>query len=130
MHFLINLIFFFPISRRFGTYTETELWNTLSEQAWNDKTLDEKIQVWDIAQAWITYDRFPVVTITRNYEKNTAEVKQVGIWEGRPWGLVIFMVECHHVRGAKSTESPLYIGKKQNLVNRINTRWSHTHEIK
>lgn len=41
-------------------------------------TLEEPITVQQIAKSWITKDRFPVVTVTRDYDDNSAHVEQVG----------------------------------------------------
>lgn len=53
------------------------MWGSLTKQAWDDKSLEEPIRVEDIARSWIYQDRFPVVTVIRNYAENTAIVRQV-----------------------------------------------------
>ena len=46
-------------------------------QAREDNTLMEPITVKQIADSWTTKDRFPVVTVTRDYTDNSASVEQV-----------------------------------------------------
>jgi aminopeptidase N len=64
--------------RQFKTYNESEVWEALTSQAREDETLEEPITVKQIAESWIKKDRFPVVSVTRDYEDNSAYVEQVG----------------------------------------------------
>lgn len=50
---------------------------SLTDQARFDKSLPEPITINEIAGSWITKDRLPVVTVTRNYETNTSKINQV-----------------------------------------------------
>jgi hypothetical protein len=63
--------------RKFKTFNEDELWEALTSQAREDMTLDESISVQEIAKSWVMKDRFPVVTVTRDYQDNSASVEQV-----------------------------------------------------
>jgi len=56
---------------------------SLTDQARFDKSLPEPITINEIAGSWITKDRLPVVTVTRNYETNTAKIQQVNMTESR-----------------------------------------------
>lgn len=58
-------------------YTEEELWAAISEQAHLDDTLDQAVSVRDLAHSWLSRDRLPVISVTRNYDKNTLVVMQV-----------------------------------------------------
>jgi hypothetical protein len=67
----------YPSCRKFKTFNEDELWDALTSQAREDITLEEPISVQEIAKSWVTKDRFPVVTVTRDYQDNSASVEQV-----------------------------------------------------
>lgn len=41
------------------------------------KTLEDSISVSEVAASWVYKDRLPVLTVTRNYEDNTAHLNQV-----------------------------------------------------
>lgn len=58
-------------------FTEDDLFKSMTEVAWIDGTLLEPILVGYIVDSWSKPDRFPVVTITRNYYENTAHIEQV-----------------------------------------------------
>jgi hypothetical protein len=53
------------------------LWEALTNEARGDMTLQEPISVQEIAKSWVTKDRFPVVSVTRDYQDNSASVEQV-----------------------------------------------------
>jgi aminopeptidase N len=63
--------------RKFKTFNEDELWEALTSQAKEDMTLEESISVQEIAKSWVTKDRFPVVTVARDYQDKSASVEQV-----------------------------------------------------
>lgn len=65
-------------------FLSDDVWKHLTKQAHQDKTLEEGVTVGEIAGSWITKDRLPVVTVTRNYEKNTALVSQRVYLRERP----------------------------------------------
>lgn len=60
------------------------MWKYLTKQAQQDKTLEEGVTVNDIAGSWITKDRLPVVTVTRDYAKKTAVASQRVYLRERP----------------------------------------------
>ncbi|CAH0553112.1 unnamed protein product [Brassicogethes aeneus] len=74
----------FMADREFKTFFGDDIWNSITEQARIDKTLDEKISVNEIAGSWITKDRLPVVTVTRDYKKNSAKLTQRVYLRERP----------------------------------------------
>lgn len=65
-------------------FLSDDVWKHLTEQAHLDKTLDSSISVGEIAGSWITKDRLPVVTVTRDYEKRTAVASQRVYLRERP----------------------------------------------
>lgn len=67
----------FMADREYKTFFADDVWNAMTEQAHHDKTLCKQITINDIAGSWISKDRLPVVTITRNYEHKTAKAYQV-----------------------------------------------------
>ncbi|PSN54260.1 hypothetical protein C0J52_08612 [Blattella germanica] len=60
------------------TNREDEFWATLTHQAHRDGTLHDSISVGRIARSWLRKDchRFPVVTVLRNYNENSATLEQ------------------------------------------------------
>jgi aminopeptidase N len=65
--------------RKFRSYNEDEVWGALTRQARDDMTLAEPATVKQIVRSWVTKDRLPVVTVTRNYQDNSACMEQVGV---------------------------------------------------
>jgi aminopeptidase N len=63
--------------RKFKSFDEDDVWEALTSQAREDMTLEEPITVQQIAKSWLTKDRFPVVSVTRDYYDNSAYVEQV-----------------------------------------------------
>ncbi|KAF7279863.1 hypothetical protein GWI33_006670 [Rhynchophorus ferrugineus] len=74
----------FMSDRQFKTFFGDDIWLSLTEQARFDKTLPEPITINEIAGSWITKDRLPVVTVTRNYNDNTAKIYQRVYLRERP----------------------------------------------
>jgi hypothetical protein len=64
--------------RKFKTFSEDEVWEALTSQAREDKTLAEPATVQQIAKSWVTKDRLPVVSVKRDYQDDSACVEQVG----------------------------------------------------
>ncbi|XP_066994898.2 aminopeptidase N-like [Anabrus simplex] len=62
--------------RAYKTFKEEHLWNTLNTQAWIDHSLEKPMSVQNVISSWVKRDRYPVVTVTRNYDNNSALVKQ------------------------------------------------------
>lgn len=67
----------YPSCRKFKAFNEDELWEALTNQAREDMTLEGPISVQEIAKSWVTKDRFPVVSVARDYQDNSASVEQV-----------------------------------------------------
>ncbi|XP_060526460.1 aminopeptidase N [Cylas formicarius] len=74
----------FMADRQYKTFFGDDIWLSLTEQARFDKTLPEPITINEIAGSWITKDRLPVVTVTRDYDKGTATMKQRVYLRERP----------------------------------------------
>ncbi|PNF41264.1 hypothetical protein B7P43_G01487 [Cryptotermes secundus] len=74
----------FVQGKKFKTFNEDELWEALTSQAREDMTLEESISVQEIVKSWVTKDRFPVVTVARDYQDNSASVEQHVFLKDRP----------------------------------------------
>ncbi|KAG5881692.1 hypothetical protein JTB14_002175 [Gonioctena quinquepunctata] len=74
----------FMNDRQYKTFFGDDIWLSLTEQARFDEKLPQPITVNEIAASWITKDRLPVVTVTRNYELNTANFTQRVYLRERP----------------------------------------------
>ncbi|XP_069676743.1 aminopeptidase N-like isoform X2 [Periplaneta americana] len=70
--------------KKFKTFTEDDIWDALTHQAHEDVTLEESITVQQIAKSWLSRERFPVVTVTRDYHDNSASVEQHVFLKERP----------------------------------------------
>jgi aminopeptidase N len=77
----VGLVIFLSC-RKFGTFDEDEVWGALTSEAREDMTLAEPATVQQIIKSWATKDRLPVVTVTRDYQCNSACVEQVGVLRG------------------------------------------------
>ena len=62
--------------RRYGSASQDDLWRHLSEQAIKDNTLPEDLDVKTIMDSWTLQKGYPVVTVTRNFQSQTAVVSQ------------------------------------------------------
>lgn len=56
--------------------TQDDLWTELTKQAHADGTLPQYLTVKTVMDTWTLQMGFPVVTVTRDYESNTATVEQ------------------------------------------------------
>lgn len=69
---------------KYKSYKGPDLWNALSEQAKIDKTLDEQLNILDIAESWLKQSRLPMIRIIRDYELRTANIQQKVYLKERP----------------------------------------------
>lgn len=69
-HYL--LLFF----REFKAYSDEDLWQVISEQAWVDSKLALTISLGEVVQEWLT-GRLPLVTVATDYLTNTTTFTQV-----------------------------------------------------
>ncbi|XP_069687534.1 aminopeptidase N-like [Periplaneta americana] len=62
----------------YGTFTENELWSSLTEQAHADQTLAQSLSVGQIAASWLhgNCSTFPILIVTRDYSDNSALLRQ------------------------------------------------------
>lgn len=61
-------------------YTDIDLWETLSDEARREPKTPLAIlptTIEKVAQSWMFKDRLPLVTVTRDYEENSATITQV-----------------------------------------------------
>nr|CAD7255953.1 unnamed protein product [Timema shepardi] len=70
--------------RQYKTFSENDLWAALTTQSRKDATLPESVNVADVAKSWLKNERFPVVTVNRNYADNTADIEQHMFLRERP----------------------------------------------
>lgn len=106
--------------RQYKTFTQDDLWSALTEQAGMDDTLPEPSTVNQIAESWMKKERLPAVKITRDYEKNSADVEQY-----------VFIREIPDEKGTRPNEEnftwwiPLVMVAQNNLdfVNLKPTIW-------
>ena len=61
---------------KFEAAEQDDLWRYLTEQAHKDGTLSKSMSVKTVMDTWTLQMGFPVVTINRNYNDNTATVTQ------------------------------------------------------
>uniref|UniRef100_A0A146LYB5 Aminopeptidase n=3 Tax=Lygus hesperus TaxID=30085 RepID=A0A146LYB5_LYGHE len=63
-------------SRKFQSATQDDLWQALTDQAHADNALDPEITVKEIMDTWTLKTGFPVVTVTRDYDRGSATISQ------------------------------------------------------
>lgn len=63
---------------RYGNAEQDDLWDSLTEQAHNDGNLDKSMTVKEVMDTWTLQTGYPLITVTRDYDKGTASFNQVG----------------------------------------------------
>ena len=74
---ILSLQMIFIPSSEYKAAEQDDLWNHLTLQAHSDGTLPQSVTVKEIMDTWTLQMGFPVVDVERNYDSNTADVKQV-----------------------------------------------------
>ncbi|KAH8379861.1 hypothetical protein KR009_007687, partial [Drosophila setifemur] len=69
---------------KYKSFRSQDLWNILSKQAIEDKTINSDFSILDIAESWLNISRLPLVTINRDYKSETATVHQKLYLRERP----------------------------------------------
>ncbi|KAL0271356.1 UNVERIFIED_CONTAM: hypothetical protein PYX00_008471 [Menopon gallinae] len=80
-HFLTSQVFKSGLTRylkrhKYSNAEQDDLWRALTEQAHEDRVLPKSVTVKTIMDTWTLQTGFPVVTVSRNYDNNTAVVVQ------------------------------------------------------
>lgn len=60
--------------RNYSTATVNDFWEAMAEEAVG---LPENIALSQVMNSWILHFGYPIVTVMRDYEKDTAAIKQV-----------------------------------------------------
>ena len=68
--------YFLPFYSKYDAAEQDDLWQHLTEQAHLDGTLPNDLTVKIIMDTWTLQMGFPVVTVNRNYNDNSATVTQ------------------------------------------------------
>jgi aminopeptidase N len=74
---LINFINNYLISRKFNNTVQNDLWESLTEAAHFQNSLDHSITVNEIMDTWTLQKGFPVINVERNYVGKEAKFTQV-----------------------------------------------------
>ena len=72
----IQIIFKLVLLSIYQCKLQDDLWSELTSQAHADGTLPRDLSVKTVMDTWTLQMGFPVVTVTRDYESNTASVEQ------------------------------------------------------
>lgn len=62
--------------RKYGSATQDDLWEMLTQQAHTDGILEEEMTVKEIMDTWTLQTGYPVVNVTRNYEEGSIVMTQ------------------------------------------------------
>lgn len=82
MHlFLGNEVFFGGIANylqkfKYNNAEQDNLWESLTEEAHKHESLDKTLSIKRIMDTWTKQTGYPIITITRNYNNNSAEIAQ------------------------------------------------------
>ncbi|KAK7792308.1 hypothetical protein R5R35_007753 [Gryllus longicercus] len=77
----------FVQERQYNVFEEADMFSTITHQGWADGTVPRDVQLLDVVNSWVQRDRYPAITVTRNYNDATAEVEQHVFLRDRPrWG--------------------------------------------
>jgi aminopeptidase N len=74
----------FFVDRDHKTFLAEDIWSAMTKQAHADKKLNSDETVSAITESWIKKERLPVVTVTRDYQKNEATIDQKLYLRERP----------------------------------------------
>jgi len=69
--------YFCIFNRAYQSAEQNDLWHALTQQAHKDKVLEPSVTVKEIMDTWTLQTGFPVITVTRNYNNNSATLTQV-----------------------------------------------------
>lgn len=61
---------------KFGNAEQDDLWLALTDEAHKQKSLPKNLTVKVIMDTWTLQTGYPLITVTRNYEKKSAEITQ------------------------------------------------------
>lgn len=61
---------------RYGNAEQDDLWESLTEQAHKDGTLDTSMTVKEVMDSWTLQTGYPLIRVSRDYEKGTASLTQ------------------------------------------------------
>jgi len=73
---------------KFRNARQDDLWDQLTSQAHQDRSLPSNMTVKKIMDTWTLQTGYPVVTVTRNYMNGSANISQVSLcagWVGAEW---------------------------------------------
>lgn len=62
---------------KFSNAEQDDLWESLTEEAHKNKVLPETLNVKTIMDTWTLQTGYPVITVSRNYEKKNVQITQV-----------------------------------------------------
>lgn len=91
-------------------YTNAEqdnLWQALTEEAHKHDALEQNVTVKHIMDTWTLQTGFPIITVTRDYEKNSAEVRQQRFLTEKSPGKAPFKETCWWVPLSYTTAQEL-----------------------
>lgn len=80
-HFLTTKVFKQGLTnylneKAYQSAEQNDLWHALTQQAHKDKVLEPSVTVKEIMDTWTLQTGFPVITVTRNYNNNSATLTQ------------------------------------------------------
>lgn len=67
---------------KFRNARQDDLWDQLTSQAHQDRSLPSNMTVKKIMDTWTLQTGYPVVTVTRNYMNGSANISQVSLCAG------------------------------------------------
>lgn len=75
---IINALGKFITKNKFGSVNERQLWKAMTQEAWSVGSLATSLTVEEIVDTWLHNNlyRYPVLTIIRNYQEESASVEQ------------------------------------------------------
>lgn len=76
-HVFRNGVTNYLMAHKYSNAEQNDLWDSLTEVAHKAGTLAVHLSVKEIMDTWTLQTGYPVVTVTRNYEKGSATIQQV-----------------------------------------------------
>ncbi|XP_063218255.1 aminopeptidase N-like [Bacillus rossius redtenbacheri] len=98
--------------RQYKTFTEHDLWAALMAKGRQLQALPDGIDMQDVAMSWLGKQHRPVLTVTRDYEANTAVLRQHVFLRERPHNIpgkdrMLWYIPVMYVSGDNSSATDL-----------------------
>lgn len=115
--------------RTYKAAVQNDLWDSLTEQAHNDSTLDRQMTVGDVMDTWTLQKGFPIIQVQRNYADSSAKFTQTKFqiienatmakeYESYKWWVPLSYASPSENSDFSSTKPNFWLSKKEKSVTK------------